>query len=77
IWEASSGGLFSAPVADRNSPGSHTAVIPEQTVTQHGYITVPYAGQINVLNKTTPEVQEAIIQGLQGKAIEPQALVTV
>ncbi len=77
IWEASAGGLFSSPVVDRNSPGSHTAVIPEQVVARDGSITVPYAGRIRVAGMTSPMVEARIVQSLAGKAIEPQALVAI
>jgi polysaccharide export outer membrane protein len=46
IWEAASGGLFSAPlVTDKISVGSNSAMIPEQVVGRDGGITVPYAGR--------------------------------
>ena len=77
VWEAAAGGLFSAPVTDRFSAGSRSAVIPDQQVTQDGTIAVPYAGRINVIGKTPAEVERDILAGLAGKAIEPQALVTV
>ncbi len=38
---------------------------------------MPYAGRIPVINHTPPEVEKIIVQRLTGKAIEPQALVTV
>ncbi|MFX9150255.1 polysaccharide biosynthesis/export family protein, partial [Acinetobacter baumannii] len=56
IWEASAGGLFSSPVVDRASPGTHTAVIPDQVVEQDGAISVPYAGRIHVAGLTPPKV---------------------
>lgn len=77
LWEAGPGGLFSSPVVDRNSTGSRSAVIPEQVVARDGSITVPFAGRINVNGKTPPEIEQAIVQRLTGKAIDPQALVTV
>lgn len=77
IWEAAGGGLFSSPVVDRASPGSRSALIPEQVVTQDGTLAVPYAGRLNVVGRTPAEVERAVLQGLAGKAIEPQALVTV
>lgn len=77
LWEAGPGGLFSSPVVDRNSTGSRSAVIPEQVVARDGSITVPFAGRINVVGKTPPEIERAIVQRLSGKAIDPQALVTV
>ena len=78
IWEASSGGLFSAPaVTERVSAGSNSATIPEQVVGRDGGVTVPYAGRIHVAGKTTRAVQEAIEHALEGKAIQPQVLVNV
>jgi polysaccharide export outer membrane protein len=77
LWEAGPGGLFSSPVVDRNSTGSRSAVIPEQVVARDGSITVPFAGRIDVTGKTPPEIEQIIVQRLTGKAIDPQALVTV
>lgn len=77
IWEAAAGGLFSTP-ASGNAPGSRSAIIPEQTVgAGDGAITVPYAGRVRVAGKTPRAVEQEIVQALTGKAIEPQALVTV
>ncbi len=77
VWEAAAGGLFSSPALDRNSTGARSAVIPPQIVAKDGSITVPYAGRIRVAGLTTPEVEQRIVTGLTGKAIEPQVLVTV
>lgn len=77
VWEAAAGGLFSAPVGDPRLPGSHSAIIPEQVVARDGSITVPYAGRVHVAGKTPPEVENVIVERLGGKAIEPQALVTL
>jgi polysaccharide export outer membrane protein len=77
LWEAAAGGLFSAPVADRTSPGSRSATIPDQVVGRDGSVTVPYAGRIHVAGRTQQEVEAAIVERLRGKAIEPQALVNV
>lgn len=77
IWEAAAGGLFSAPVTDRVGAGSRTASIPEQAVGPDGAITVPYAGRVRVAGRTPDEVEGEIVRALTGKAIEPQALVTV
>ena len=78
IWEASAGGLFSAPaIADKFSAGSNSATIPEQIVGRDGAITVPYAGRVQVAGRTTRAVQSVIEQALAGKAIQPQVLVNV
>jgi len=77
VWEAAAGGLFSAPASDRLSPGSRSAVIPEQAVGRDGAVTVPYAGRIRVVGRTPEEVEQEVVNKLANKAVEPQALVTV
>lgn len=77
VWEAASGGLFSSSGDTGHSAGSHSAVIPNQAVGLDGSITVPYAGRIHVAGKTPQQVERIIVERLVGKAIEPQALVTI
>lgn len=77
VWEAASGGLFSSAAVGGVSTGSHSASIPEQVVGRDGAITVPYAGRIRVAGMTPSQVERSIVTHLTGKAIEPQALVTV
>lgn len=77
IWEAGAGGLFSTPVSIAGNAGTRSTVIPPQVVDRDGSITVPYAGRVMVAGKTAPEVEQLIVQRLQGKAIQPQALVTI
>jgi polysaccharide export outer membrane protein len=40
-------------------------------------VTVPYAGRIHVAGRTQQAVEAVIVERLRGKAIEPQALVSV
>ena len=78
IWEAGSGGLFSSSLAtDRFTTGSRSAAIPEQVVGRDGAITVPYAGHVRALGRTTNEIQRTIEAALAGKAIQPQVLVNI
>ncbi len=78
IWEAADGGLFSASLSDRTiSAGSRTATLPEQVVARDGTIRVPYAGRLYVAGLRPSEIEQAIVQALTGKAIEPQAVVTI
>jgi polysaccharide export outer membrane protein len=78
IWEASAGGLFSAPaISEGFSSGANSATIPEQVVGRDGAITVPYAGRVQVAGHTTRAVQSVIEKALVGKAIQPQVLVNV
>jgi polysaccharide export outer membrane protein len=77
VFEAAGGGLFSQTIVGANSPGSHSAVIPAQVVANDGSITVPYAGRVRVVGQTPPQVEQTIVERLTGKAIEPQAIVTL
>ncbi|MCK9913015.1 polysaccharide export protein [Microbacteriaceae bacterium K1510] len=77
IWEAAAGGLFSSTVVDRVSPGSRTATIPEQIVAQDGTIQVPYAGRIVAAGRRPADVERAIVNALEGKAVQPQAVVAI
>ena len=77
IWEAAAGGLSSAASNDRMSSGSRSTVIPEQVVGPDGAVTVPYAGRVQVVGRSPQQVEGAIVQALTGKAVEPQALVTI
>jgi polysaccharide export outer membrane protein len=77
IWEAGAGGLFSAPALNGVSAGSSSATIPPQQVGQDGAITIPYAGRIRVAGRTTADIEALIVERLTGRAIQPQALVSV
>jgi polysaccharide export outer membrane protein len=75
LFEAQAGGLF-IPTDAGARPGNFVA-LPNQTVDSKGYITVPYAGQIQVLNRGTPAIQKEIVDRLKNRAIEPQAVVSI
>jgi polysaccharide biosynthesis/export protein len=75
LFEAQAGGLF-VPLDAGARPGNFVT-LPAQTVDTKGYITVPYAGQVPALNRTTPAIQQAIVERLKNRAIEPQAIVAI
>jgi polysaccharide export outer membrane protein len=75
LFEAQAGGLF-IPTDAGSRPGNFVS-LPNQTVDSKGFITVPYAGQIPVLNRGTPAIQQDIINRLKDRAIEPQAVVAI
>jgi polysaccharide biosynthesis/export protein len=75
LFEAQAGGLF-VPSDAGSRPGNFIT-LPSQTVDSRGYITVPYAGQILALNRSTPAIQAEIVAKLKDRAIEPQALVAI
>src|SRR3984957_7541148 len=77
IWEAAGGGLFASATNDEIVPGSHSVTLPEQVVARDGAISVPFGGRIHAAGRLPAEVQRAIEQRLSGKAIQPQAIVTV
>lgn len=71
VWEPSEVGLFS-----RSQQGGGTELGPF-VVDQTGKITVPYVGRLTVANKQVHKVQETIRIALQGKAVDPQVVVSV
>lgn len=89
LWEITSGGgLFSAPpvIGSGASTGARSVIIPEQVVgAEDGSITVPYTGsedrlssnRLRVVGMTPRQVEAMIVGRLQGKAAEPQAIVTI
>ncbi len=86
VWEVGGSGIFGGAgaalrgtVADYGASdlGSSTTTIPSQTVSADGAITVPFAGRVYIAGKTPAEAEEAIRRSLEGKAFEPQILVTV
>lgn len=77
IWEAAGGGLFGSSPTDHLSTGSRSVTIPAQIVGQDGGITVPFAGRVRVAGHLPVEVQRTIQDRLDGKAIEPQVIVTI
>lgn len=81
IWESASGGLFSGSgdtsITGGATAGANSVTIPPQRVDASGRITVPYAGSIRAAGRRPDQVAQQVIAALQGRAIEPQALVTV
>ena len=75
IFEATAGGLF-IPAEAGVRPGNFVT-IPNQAVDNNGNISVPYAGNIRARGRTPVEVQQAIVDALKNRAIEPQVIVTL
>src|SRR5215467_1207434 len=75
IFEASSGGLF-IPAEASVRPGNFIT-IPPQAVDVNGNISIPYGGAIRARGRTQVELQQAIVDSLKDRAIEPQAVVSV
>ena len=75
IFEAAAGGLF-IPAEAGVRPGNFIT-LPNQEVDNNGNISVPYAGNIRAKGRTPVEVQQAIVDALKNRAIEPQAVVSL
>lgn len=74
IYESKTGGLF-IPQEAGVRPGNFIN-LPVQIVDQSGKITVPYAGQIRVAQKSLAQIEQEIVNALKSKAIDPQVIVT-
>ncbi len=75
VFEAQSGGLFIPKEAGVRA--GNFVTIPSQLVDYTGKISVPFAGEISVLNRTPAAVGEEITQKLIRRAIEPQVVVSI
>jgi polysaccharide export outer membrane protein len=75
IFEAAAGGLF-IPAEASVRPGNFVT-LPNQAVDDKGNISVPYAGVIRAKGRTQVEVQQAIVDALKNRAIEPQVVVAL
>jgi len=75
IFEAAAGGLF-IPAEAGVRPGNYVT-LPNQAVDSEGNIQIPYAGVIRAKGRTVVQVQQAIVNALKNRAIEPQAVISV
>ena len=75
VFEAASGGLF-LPAEASVRPGNFIT-FPTQSVDVNGNVSIPYAGTIRARGRTQVELQQAIVDALANRAIEPQVLVSV
>lgn len=69
IFEAGQGGLFASNYGAR--------VTLSQRVDSDGTISIPYAGRIKAAGQSPQIVEKRIVTALEGRAIQPQALVTI
>ena len=75
IFEAAAGGLF-IPTEAGVRPGNFVQ-LPDETVDNGGYITVPYAGAVRAAGRTNVEIQNDIVARIKNRAIEPQVIVAL
>ena len=74
IFESSTGGLFGATTSD--GLGTKSTTLPPQIVDNSGRITVPFAGRVKAAGRNSAQVEKAIERALEGKAVDPQVIVT-
>jgi len=70
VYEAGEGGLFTGKE-------QRHAAFPALQVDQQGNISLPYAGLLKVQDRTPHEVQKLIVERLEGRAIQPQVVVSI
>lgn len=75
IFEAAAGGLF-IPQEAGVRPGNFIT-LPNQPIDTAGNITVPYAGAVKAAGRTPSQVNQAIVDRIKDRAIEPQAVVAL
>ncbi|MEM7018218.1 MAG: polysaccharide biosynthesis/export family protein [Pseudomonadota bacterium] len=71
VWEPSIDGLFAG-----GETGKRAELGPFQ-IEQSGKIPIPYVGQITAKGRTIAQIRWAIQSQLEGKAIDPQVVVTL
>ncbi|WP_271166859.1 polysaccharide biosynthesis/export family protein [Hansschlegelia plantiphila] len=69
LFEAGQGGLFASAYGAR--------VALQQRVDTDGSISVPYAGRVKAAGESPQVVERRIVAALEGRAIQPQALVQI
>jgi polysaccharide export outer membrane protein len=86
VYETGGSTLFPPPVSTPSFGGASTqqgngpsgnSTIPPQIVEADGTISVPFVGRVRVAGQTPGQVGRIIEQQLQGKAVEPQVIVTL
>lgn len=79
LWEAPPGSLFgtAASVSGQQQATGSSVTIPPQVVSSDKTIGIPYVGRINAVGRTPAQVESLVVAALAGKAVQPQALVTV
>ena len=75
VFEAGAGGLFIP--SDPGQRNGNYVTLPVQQIDTSGDISVPFAGSIRAAGLTTKAVEHEIDSRLAGRALDPQAIVTV
>ena len=75
VFESGAGGLF-IPSEPGTRSGNYVT-LPSQQIDASGDISVPFAGRIRAAGLATSDVEREIDRRLAGRALDPQAIVTV
>lgn len=75
VFESTDGGLF-IPAGGGGSTGNFVR-FPAQEVDASGVVSVPFAGSIEAVGLSVPQLEDTIEERLSARAIEPQVIVTV
>jgi polysaccharide export outer membrane protein len=75
LFESAAGGLF-IPL-EAGARAGNFVTLPNQSVDSNGNISIPYAGAVHAKGRTVIQVQNAIVDALKGRALEPQAVVAL
>lgn len=75
IFEAGAGGLFIP--SEPGTRAGNFVNLPTQQIDSSGTITVPFAGSVRAAGLTPAAVEQDIDGRLKGRALEPQAVLTV
>jgi len=79
LWEAPPATLFDVFAGNRDSAleTSRHSGFPEQMVNSDGNIVIPFIGQVKAAGRTLQQIGADIEKGLQGKANQPQVIVSL
>jgi polysaccharide export outer membrane protein len=75
VFESTDGGLF-IPAGGAGSSGNFVR-FPGQAVDASGVISIPFAGSVEAVGLSVPQLENEIERRLADRAIEPQVIVTV
>lgn len=68
--------MFTPPGPGAVRPGNFIT-LPNQAINSKGDISVPYDGTIHAAGRTQIKVQQAIVDALKNRAIEPQVVISL
>jgi polysaccharide export outer membrane protein len=82
IYESGGSSLFGSQLLPSGSgqpitTGAGVSTIPPQVIEADGTVFVPYVGRVKIGGQTPAIAGRLIAQGLQGKAVQPQVIVSV